>query len=175
MCLANGGHRGDFGNCTATASWQGRHMWIYRVVTSVWEYTVYWWFWIIKQITRKITWIFNSGWLCAYFNYLINVPQTRSCLSSNCDGLWWQLSAIRSRVPLNCKPLLKKGILKTIKAVKNVLTNYIIELQLVGGFLHPDEKAGTWCTQMAGAQQEHIPDWEIWCPQSSSRCTQHLP
>ena len=23
MCLANGGHRGDFGNCTATASWQG--------------------------------------------------------------------------------------------------------------------------------------------------------
>jgi hypothetical protein len=23
MCLANGGHCGDFGNCTATACWQG--------------------------------------------------------------------------------------------------------------------------------------------------------
>jgi hypothetical protein len=44
--------------------------------------------------------------------------------------------AIRSRVALNREPLSKKGILKIIKAVKNVLYNWTS----VGGFLLPDEK-----------------------------------
>jgi hypothetical protein len=152
---------------------RGRHVWIYRVVTLVWqEYIVYWQFCIIKQITRKITWIFNSGWLCAYFNYLINVPQARSCLSSDRDSLWWQL---RSRVALNCKPLSKKGHFKNNKAKKNVLTNYIIKFRSEGSFFTSDEKAGTRCAQTGGAQRERIPDREIWRPQSSGGCTRHLP
>ena len=136
---------------------RGWHMWIYCVVTSVWqEYIVYWQFWIIKQITRKITWIFNLGWLCAYLNYLINVPWARSCLSADRDGLWWQCSAIRSRAALNCKPLLKKGIFKIIKAKKNVLTNYIIKFQSGGSFFYfRQECCHSMCTNGWGSAGTH--------------------
>ena len=79
-----------------------------------------------------------------FFNDLINVSQTWSCLSSDHDG---KCSAIRSRVGLNWQILIKKGHFKIIVLIKSLLTNYIIQCRLREG---SNERAGTPCMQMVG-------------------------
>jgi len=168
MCLANGGHHGDFGNCTATASWC-ELAWVNILFGNLSLAGIHHVL-IIKQITCKITRIFTRS--DCFFNDLINVSQTRLHVSSNHDG---KHCAIRSRVGINWQILIKKRHFKIIVPIKSLPTNYIIQCRVGGGFFLSNERAGTPCTQMAGSPAGvHTLSGNL-VPRSSSWATRHFP
>jgi hypothetical protein len=56
-----------------------------------------------------------------------------------------------------------------------VLTNYVIEFCLGESSYFQMRSLALNVRKRQGAQRECTPNWEIWCPRSSGRSTQHLP